>query len=266
MDLADNRSKGIIRKFFRYQVALCKRFDQNFFSFFSIDGNTQFSKLASELVLDGSEVADVGAGKTPFFGPSEVLARRLKVTGVDISAEELSEAPPRAYDAVMVSALEKCRGNSNHDFVIAQSVLEHVFDGSAAMVGIASLMRPGGKVITFCPNRRAWFAQLNLLLPEGVKRGVLFYIFPEKKDRQGFPAHYSGCTPGEMRANMRAAGIDPIETRHYFVSSYFMFFFPLYLVWRIITCPFMYFLPDLFCETFIIVGGVSAGDGKKGAS
>lgn len=211
-------------------------------------------------------MADVGGGKTPFFSPETVQQREFFVTGVDIDAAELAAAPVGAYANVIVSALEECRGAEDHDFVIAQSVLEHVYDGREAVRGIASLLRPEGTVVTFCPNRRAWFARLNLLLPEGMKRGILFFIFPSKRERQGFPAHYDGCTPGEMEANMRRAGIRPVEIKYYFVSSYFMFFFPLYLFWRLATYPLMKFWPHRYCETFIAVGIREAGDGVSSTS
>lgn len=185
-----------MKKFFSWQLRLCRSFDGWVFDSFSHDGNTAFASLVPEIIPDGSSLADVGGGKTPLFNVEEVERRGLKVTGVDIDANELNLAPAGAYANVIVSPLEECRGNNDHDFVVAQSVLEHVNDGALSMQGIASLLRPGGRVVTFCPNRRAWFARLNLLLSEDLKRKILFFVFPQKRERQGFPAHYSGCTPG----------------------------------------------------------------------
>lgn len=257
----------MIRKLISWNLQLSRRCDRVFFKAFAVDGNGAFNHLAPGMVNDGSRVADVGGGKTPFFPPEAVRRRNLVVTGVDIDAAELGAAPSGAYAGVIVSALEECRGAGDHDIVIAQSVLEHVYDGRQAVQGIASLLRPGGTVVTFCPNRRAWFARLNLLLPEGLKRAILFSIFPSKRERQGFPAHYDGCTPGEMEVNMRLAGIRPVEIRYYFVSSYFMFFTPLYLFWRLATFPLMKFWPHRYCETFIVVGRREGdhGESKLGA-
>jgi 2-polyprenyl-6-hydroxyphenyl methylase/3-demethylubiquinone-9 3-methyltransferase len=252
--------------FFAWQVGICKWIDQKVFGSYSIDGNKQFSVLVDKLILDEASVADVGGGKTPFFLPEEVRRRGLVVTGVDIDAAELDAAPSFAYSRTIVSALEECRGFEDHDFVIAQSVLEHVQDGRKAMVGISSLLRPGGTAVTFCPNRRAWFARLNLLLPERMKRTILFSVFPSKRERQGFPANYDGCTPGEMEENMRRAGIRPVEIKYYFVSSYFMFFVPLYLFWRLATYPMMRFWPHRYCETFIVVGVREAANGVRSVS
>ena len=96
--------------------------------------------------------------------------------GVDIDAEQLMAAPQGAYSTTIVSALERYEG-APHDYVVAQSGLEHVSDGREAMAGIGRLLRPGGKVFTFCPNKRAWFARLNKLLPERLKRAILFSIY-----------------------------------------------------------------------------------------
>lgn len=245
---------ALIRRFVVWQVSLSKRIDRALFGAMSVDGNTAFVRWVDRGVAQGSRLADIGGGKTPAFGPVDVQARDLEVVGVDIDPIELKAAPEGSYAQVVVGPIEDVRGASDCDYVIAQSVMEHVYDGRLAALGIASFARPGGTVATFCPCRRAWFARLNLLLPEAVKRRVLFAIFPEKRERQGFPAHYSGCTPAEMRDNMTSAGVDCIEIRYFFVSSYFMFFVPLYLLWRLATLPLMLLWPDRYCETFIFLG------------
>jgi hypothetical protein len=95
---------------------------------------------------------------------------------------------------------------------------------------------------------------LNLVLPEALKRTVLFGVFPEKRERQGFPAFYDGCSPAEMIQNMAAAGVSVREVRYFYVSSYFMFFVPLYLLWRVVNYPLIKMFPTRYCETFIFVG------------
>ena len=243
---------GIFRGLVRQQVRLSKRFDRRVFGGMSTDGNGYFLSFVAGAVRDGSRVADVGGGKRPFFPPDQVAARGLKVTGIDIDPVELSLAPVNAYASTLVSPLEEVTGPAMHDVVIAQSVLEHVRNGADAIRGCAALLQRNGEVFTFCPNRRAWFAVLNRLLPEGFKRALLFGIFPEKREKQGFPAYYDGCTPEDMQQNMEACGLKVVEVRTFYVSSYFMFFFPLYLCWRIATWPLMKLFPERYCETFMI--------------
>ena len=242
----------LLRGFIRWQVKLSRSFDRRFFGGLATDGNGYYLELLARSVPDGSVVADVGGGKRPFFSPNEVAEKSLTVTGIDIDGEELARAPAGSYSNVIISALEHLEACPQHDVVIAQSVLEHVQDGALAIKGCASLLKPGGRAYTFCPNRRAWFAILNRALPERMKQKLLFGIFPEKRDKQGFPAFYDDCTPAEMTTNMEAAGLKVVRVDYFFVSSYFMFFFPLYLLWRLATYPLMRLWPSRYCETFII--------------
>lgn len=243
-----------LRAFFERQVQVCRAIDARYFPEFAADGNQEFDALVRGLVRPGSRIADVGGGKTPFFDAEEVAALGLSVTGIDMDSTELSFAPPLCYESAIVGKIEDVRGDKSKDYVLAQSVLEHVIDGEQAARGIASFARSGGVVVTFCPNRRAWFARLNRLLPERLKRAILFFVFPGKRERQGFPAFYDGCTPAELRKNMLRAHICCTEIRYYFTSSYFMFFVPVYLVWRLLTFPLMKLWPSRYCETFVFMG------------
>jgi hypothetical protein len=119
----------LLQKFFAWQVRISRGIDKKFFGEFSLDGNESFTLLAAREVAPGGSLADVGGGKTPFFSPLEVEKRHLVVTGVDIDPEELSAAPVGSYSRTIVSALESYRGRGDHQFVIAQSVLEHVRNG-----------------------------------------------------------------------------------------------------------------------------------------
>lgn len=243
---------GLLHRFIAWQMKLSRGFDRLIFREMAKDGNGCYLELVSGLVPNGSTVADVGGGKRPFFSPTEAATRSLTVTGIDIDRDELERAPEGSYARLVVCPLERLNVPPLHDIVIAQSVLEHVRDGRAAIRGCASLLKPGGRLYTFCPNRRAWFALLNRAIPESIKRQILFGIFPEKREKQGFPAFYDGCTPMEMKANMEAAGLTVVRVDYFFVSSYFMFFFPLYLFWRMFTFPLMQLWPSRYCETFII--------------
>jgi len=246
--------KMLLRRFVASQIAACKAIDRRFFGSLTVDGNGEFCKLVRQMVGPGSSIADIGGGKTPVFTAEETAVNRLRVTGIDIDPGELARAPAGTYSQVVVSAIEDCKGPPVHDFVLAQSVLEHVRDGKAAAAGISALAKPGASIVTFCPCKRAWFARLNRVLPESLKRAILFAVFPEKRERQGFPAYYDGCSPSEMTENMAAAGVSVTEIRYFYVSSYFMCFVPLYLLWRMVNYPLIRMFPARYCETFIFVG------------
>ena len=254
----------MIRHFINLNIRYSQAFDAYFFPSLTPDGNHNFLKMLKYRIGTDLQLVDIGGGKTPLFTPDEVRAKRLKVTGVDISADELASAPVGAYETKIVADITVHRSESKADVVVVQSLLEHVSDGNLAAQGIASFCRPGGMIYTFCPNRRAWFARINRLLPERIKRLILYFIYPEAADIQGFPAHYDRCTPTELSASFLAAGVHIETAQPYFVSSYFMFFFPLYFVWRIFNWPFMKLWPLQFCETFVLIGTMSAASARSG--
>lgn len=233
-------------------IAMSKALDRWLWPSMAIDGNRTFVGMVRGAIGTDLVVAEVGGGKSPLFSVQEVGDKRLVVIGIDIDSSELAAAPAGAYAQTICADISRFIGQSSADAVIVQSLLEHVSDNASGMRGIASLCKPGGRVYTFCPNRRAWFAMINRLLPESVKRKILFAIYPHTRDNQGFPAYYDRCTPREMSASMAAAGLEVHRIEPFFISSYFMFCFPLFVFWRIVTLPLMRLWPMTFCETFII--------------
>ena len=137
------------RRFISWQVRVSKAIDARFFSRLSKDGNAEFTSLVRSMLADGFAVADIGGGKTPMFSPDEVAGRKLTVTGVDIDPFELAAAPPGSYARIVVGPIEEAKGDASNDFVIAQSLMEHVLNGQLAVMGLASFARPGASVVTF---------------------------------------------------------------------------------------------------------------------
>lgn len=253
--------QSLIRK----NVAWSRRFDALVFPGMTLDGNRDFVARTRAAIVPGLRLVDIGGGKSPMFTAEEVRAMGLDVTGVDIDPDELARAPAGAYREAIEADITTYRGQPLADAVIVQSLLEHVADARGAAQGIASFARPGAAIYTFCPNRRAWFARINRLLPEALKRRLLYAIYPHMREKQGFPARYDRGTPAQLSDCFAGAGVDIVEVRPYYVSSYFMFFFPLYLVWRVVNWPLMKLFPHAFCETFMLVGrkrdtGADRGD------
>lgn len=243
---------GMSRWLIDKNIALSRALDRHLWPSMAVDGNRSFVAMVRDLVGTDLTVADVGGGKSPLFSVQEVEQKRLSVLGVDIDGAELAAAPEGAYARVVCADISRFEGDSSADVVIVQSLLEHVSDNASGMRGIASLCRPGARVYTFCPSRRAWFAMINRMLSERIKQAILYAIYPHTREKQGFPAFYDRCTPHEMRQAMEAAGLKVERIDPYFISSYFMFCFPLYLGWRLVTVPLMKLWPMAFCETFVI--------------
>ncbi|MER9301469.1 methyltransferase domain-containing protein [Mesorhizobium sp. M0496] len=224
-----------MRKFVRANVAISEFLDRALPLRLRIDGDRIFAtEIAPAWLVSDALVYDLGGGARPFVSLSEKRRLRLFVVGVDLDAQELSKAPRGLYDEEIEADLTSFEGRGNADIVICQATLEHVRDGEAALRGIASCVRPGGVVAIFSPSRNAVFARLNRVLPEGVKRRLLFAIYPEKgKGHDGFPAFYDKCLPSDVETIARRNELELVERRLFWKSSYFYFFVPAFLAWRI---------------------------------
>lgn len=199
-------------------------------------------------------VADVGGGKKPIFlvegrDKDDVSAYE----GFDIDLDELKQAED-LYHAIHVIDLTKpidkaYRGRFTHIFCI--NTLEHVAEDKVAMQNLAAMLQDGGKLYIKVPYKYAIFAILNRVIPQEMKKKILHYIFPNKIG-DGFPAYYMGCSLAAVEENGHAYGLGIKETNKHYTSTYFMFFLPFYLIWRLATV-FQSRFDRGYCESFEVV-------------
>ena len=251
--LAPHASSGWLRRAVGQQRRWSRWLDRLLPAAMAVDGNDDFrSTVLPSLIRPGMRIYDLGGGAHPYISAAQRAAMGLEVVGLDISAEELASAPEDSYDATICADLTSWRGVGAADLVICQATLEHVADVPAAMLGLASIVRPGGVVAIFVPCRNAAYARLNLLLPEPMKRWLLGHL-AESAAHGGFAARYHRCTPDQITALARAAGLEVTELRLYWRSGYFEFFTPLHALWRLWTL-FVYGAGlRRACESFAIV-------------
>ena len=163
-----------------------KRFDECFLSKkFLIDGNSDYLQDFLPNILEKtpicSTVYDIGCGKNPAISIEIKEKLQAKVIGVDLSANELSQAPSGMLDNCIEANICHYRGTEDGDLLLCQALLEHVPDVEAAFVSMASLLRKGGVALIFVPSRNAVFARLNNLLPQRVKLFLLHTIFTSSR-------------------------------------------------------------------------------------
>ena len=243
-----------MNRFVRWQQQLSYAFDRLLPDEFSVSGGGDFTRnVVPAYLADDLMIYDVGGGKNPVIGPELRNSHNLRIVGLDLDAAELAQAPAGCYDRTVHTDITRYRGQGDADVVVCRTVLEHVVDVHGAIGALASIMRPDGRILLFVPSRNALFARLNLLLPESVKRRILFSMFPEKQDLQGFRAHYHRCTPRDLRVIAAAHGLEVELLKLYYRSSYFSFFAPLYVVWRIYQVLFRLVAGEQAAETFAMV-------------
>ncbi len=228
---------SLLHSFIAGQIHLSTRFGYWFPEKFLVDGSRDFvQQFAPKYYLKLAPYAvvhDIGGGKRPLIPLLVKKSKNLIINGLDIDKNELLQAPSSYYDAAVEIDITRYAGHCDADLVICQATLEHVLDAEKAMRGIASCLKSNGIVILFLPSRRAIFALANRYLPQKLKQKILYTIFPHTKHTQGFQAYYDRATVAEYTKMADDLGLQLIEKRAYYHSSYFTFFFPLYFVWRI---------------------------------
>ncbi|MBA3700065.1 MAG: methyltransferase domain-containing protein [Planctomycetes bacterium] len=216
-----------------------------------VNGHREFiDNFARNFLRPGMTVYDVGGGKNPLLSLEEKRRYGLRYVGLDIDANELGQAPQGVYDEVICADISGYPGRGDGDLVICQAVLEHVKDVERAFASLASIAKAGGILVIFLPSRNAIFARINLLLPERLKRALLFAIFPSMVRGHGFPAFYDKCTPREFHAMAQTNGLSVDEVRVHWTCGYFSCFVPLHVCWRLVQAIIRLMIRDQAADTF----------------
>lgn len=193
------------------------------------DGPTHFrDRVLPSLLKPGIRVLDVGGGKHPAITVQTKEHLGLWVAGLDISESELVQAPPGAYDAIVVGDVARVNIPGEYDLVFSRTLIEHVDDPGGAIANLAGVLAPGAIMAHVIPCRNAPYAILNRSLGNRAARRLLFTMFPEKEKNSGFPAHYRDCTPSRIVRLCRENGLEVIQSTSYYNSDYTSFFVPLY--------------------------------------
>jgi SAM-dependent methyltransferase len=252
--LRQSRMPDVLHRVMDCQTRLSLRFDRLLPADFRLDGNRDFiERIVPDYLRPAMVVYDVGGGKNPLVPPERKSALGLEVVGLDIDAGRLAAAPSGVYDRAICADICTYRGRADADLVICQALLEHVPDVAGALRAIATILKPGGRALIFVPCRNAVYARINLVLPEALKRVLLFAIFPEMRADHGFPAHYDQCTPSKLERVARKHGLATEYRRIYFESGYFRFCLPLHMLWRAWVALFQSLVREDAAETVSLV-------------
>jgi SAM-dependent methyltransferase len=244
---------NFVRRLINFNFYLSNKLDELLPARFRVDGNSDFrNTFVTKYLHAGMTLYDIGGGKRPFISSDIKEKLELSIVGIDISQDELRQAPPGIYDRQLSCDIALFNGAGDGDIAVCQAVLEHVRDNDGAFRGIASCLRSGGVACIFVPSQNALFARLNLMLPQGVKEFLLFHIYPSTRTTQGFPSFYDKCTPADFAKLAGKYDLEVLEVRHYYVSKYFSFFVPMYALWRIWFLLFYSLKGTQAAETFSI--------------
>jgi ubiquinone/menaquinone biosynthesis C-methylase UbiE len=185
------------------------------------DPLVEFYGRVHALLGPGMTVLDLGAGRGR-LADSAVAWRR---TLVDLRGEGRTVIAVDPDPAVLTNktadqTLVMTEGHripvpdSSVDVVVANWVLEHLQDPSAAAAEIDRVLRPGGWFCGHTPNRNGYIALGNRIIPTSMHIAVLKRLQPDRQARDVFPAFYRMNTtrriaelfPGYLHASYRYQG------------------------------------------------------------
>jgi SAM-dependent methyltransferase len=110
--------------------------------------------IACHAKLDNAYVLDAGCGVGMYT--SQFRQRYTPhVEGFDFELDRVIEAQPSTPHA-LVAAAEYLPYPSNYfDTILSHETIEHVTDDREAMREMVRVLKPGGRMVVFCPNR--WY-------------------------------------------------------------------------------------------------------------
>jgi len=246
----------MIKKFFKWQIGLSQKFnmllpkDMRTFGTYIFNVETMPKYIDSHLTI-----YDIGGGKHPNISTELKSQYALKIIGMDIDDNELRQAPEGLYDKTITADITAYHDEtrSTADLIICRALLEHVHDTQKAIQNIATMLKPGGKILIFVPCSRAWYSYVNRLLPEEVKLKLLSFFFPDKMHEIGFKAYYDRCTPKQFKRYAKDLNLKVRELQTFYNSRYFEAIVPLHIFWRLYQLCIRALKLENFCETSIIV-------------
>ncbi len=110
-----------------------------------LDMINRYAPLADKMVLD------VGCGIGAYVRKMAASSRR--VYGVDVDEDKIRQAH-QSLPHVCVSAAEHLPfPNDSFDVVLMHEIIEHVQDDRLSISEACRVLRPGGRVVIFAPNR-----------------------------------------------------------------------------------------------------------------
>jgi SAM-dependent methyltransferase len=111
----------------------------------------RFRLIARYAPLHGTRILDVGCGLGLYVQRFRALSDQ--VYGVDVDADKVQEASRTLPNIAEAPAERLPFPDGMFDVLLSHEVLEHVTDEDAALREAVRMLKPGGRLVVFVPNR-----------------------------------------------------------------------------------------------------------------
>ena len=167
------------------------------------------------LELKGRRVVDCGCGAGEYV--SELRGRGANAWGIEFSQEKLARSRSELSGHLTAGDLGAIAlRDGTIDVALLNEVLEHVPDDRRVLGEVHRILRPGGALILFAPNRRCPFETHGAKLRRSGRR-IPHYIpfipyLPLRLSTAVIDFWARNYWPGELRRVVTAAGFDITHT------------------------------------------------------
>ena len=178
------------------------------FGYFNPDD--RYESVVAKLVMPGASWADIGCGRDIF--PSNAgLARKLAdrsgfLYGID--------PDPNIRDNPFITEgfeglVEDCRSSRLFDLITLRMVAEHIVDPDRSVGKISQMLKPGGLVAIYTPNKWAPVPIITALVPNRYHHNLKRLIW-DAQARDTFPTAFKLNTRKDLARHCSNNGLSEV--------------------------------------------------------
>lgn len=166
----------------------------------------RLSLLRRYVPLEGRRILDIGCGVGAFVRRLRELSPH--VCGIDIDRERVAEGAAAVPNLALAVGEFLPFADGTFDVVLLHEVLEHVRDDLQTLREARRVLRPGGRIVVFCPNRLYPFETHGVYLGRRYVFGNIPLVnwLPDPL-RERLVPHARAYTWGGLRRLYRRAGL-----------------------------------------------------------